>query len=346
MDKKSTIIIIIFIVIILIGIIGLFFIEEKTTTDVVEINGIKYGKEEFIKYLKLAVYEREKIIEADLTNGEDVEDENNIDIKELKEEAYKNFINLKIYYQAAKSKGLNIEQDTIDYIENYYNSEEIDAERLAELGVTKEDFISIYKEFMLVQEFMGNIDTYYTLPEEVYKEYEENVKAAGLYNTYNLRTMQFNITTQEDGTNNRDEVFETAKTVMQRVKDGENFEELAAEFASNRLVQTNEGMYKFVNGELEGVAQLLIGNIYTDQDVYNAIMELEVGQYTELIETDEYFIFVKLEEINEGISDSDINTIKTLLTSDYAIQLINGSVEVVQNKIILNSIKFEIPEAK
>lgn len=336
MDKKSVIIIVSFVILVLIGVIGLFFIEDVTTTYIVKINNIEYGKEDFSKFLALLLYETEtELASHQHEEGEELDHSHEVDMKKLKTVALDNYIYQKKYYQEAIRKGLTIDQDSMDYIDNYYNTE-IDKERLQELGVTEDDFVKIYKELMLVRDFVRNIDQYYELPQGIYESYKQ--EAISMYNTYNLRTMQFPIEENEDGILDKDAILEKAQTAMERVKAGEDFETVAKELASSRAVEMGDG-YAIINGELESIPQLLIGNTFTDINLYNTIIELEEGEYTDIIETGSYaFMFVRLESITEGVSEEGEAKIQKLLTREYVIQLIESNTIVIRNTKALSKI--------
>jgi hypothetical protein len=324
--KRNFIIVGIFILL-LIGLISVVFIADETQiTYLVKINDIAYEQEDFNKFLAIMQYEKEKEIK-DSNSGEQ------LDLVKLKKDTYNTYVEQNMYYQKAVENGVKITEETKKYLNDYYEGDKTDRERLTALGITKDDYLRIYSKSSIIQDFTKNLNKYYKIPETSVDQYLATPQIKDLAKMMDVRIMQFSVKENEK----KEDVKAKAQSILDRAKAGEDFATLAKDNADARMVQSGD-TYVIKNGEIESAAQLLLGELFTTEEMQAAVLKLKPGEFSEVYEEDGTFKFVKVEKITDGLSDEARKKVTDLLSTDYAVQVIRSNTKIIENKPLLKKL--------
>jgi hypothetical protein len=324
--KRNFIIVGIFILL-LIGLVSVVFIADETQiTYLVKINDIAYEQEDFNKFLAIMQYEKEKEIK-DSNSGEQ------LDLVKLKKDTYNTYVEQNMYYQKAVENGVKITEETKKYLNDYYEGDKTDRERLTALGITKDDYLRIYSKSSIIQDFTKNLNKYYKIPETSVDQYLATPQIKDLAKMMDVRIMQFSVKENEK----KEDVKAKAQSILDRAKAGEDFATLAKDNADARMVQSGD-TYVIKNGEIESAAQLLLGELFTTEEMQAAVLKLKPGEFSEVYEEDGTFKFVKVEKITEGLSDEARKKVTDLLSTDYAVQVIRSNTKIIENKPLLKKL--------
>ena len=358
MDKKFLIIIGVLVVAIL-GLVIYAMIADSNDTYIVKLNGVSYDKQDFETYFKIKYAEEKKKIDAENEqadeNTDGQEDNSNktepkqVDQESIKDTAWTEYLNAIYLNQIASEKGYVAGTEIEEAIVSQYDSDEVDKDLLNSLNVTKEDYIRVEKIIETSNDFYQNLDKYFPISDSVVEQYisDNSDEMRGI----DFRIMQFNIasteaTTDENGeeipeSSNKEEIVEKANSILERAKSGEDFETLAKENADERFVYANSEL-KAVNGEIESVDVPYLSSelMFSCSDLADPIKALkEVGEYTELITTDTYAAFARLEAVRDTITDETKEALKIELAKYYAKNEITGRTpSIIKNSKMIKSI--------
>lgn len=356
MDKKIGIIVGILIVLVIGLIVGAFIADSKDDSILI-INDVGYSKDSFEKYYKVRYYEELKNNEqdsssSDETSSEAEETSNTVNKEELKTTALNEFATYMIINKEAKQKGFKLSDEAVKEIQEEYDADDFDRDTLTSLGVTRDDYVEAKKVEKTYNGFVETIDEYYDVPQSTIDLYFENNKDS--LKGIDFRVMYFNVTsteatTDENGeeipaSSNKEEIIQKAQAILDRVKAGEDFEELAKENADARYAYTNTEL-KQVNGELEScdIPYLQSYFMFSCSDIETPLKALEnVGDYTELVTTDNYVAFARLEAVRDDVTEDTRNAmIKSLAQTvgeSYLSSLVQSS-QVIKNEKLLKLIE-------
>lgn len=335
MDKKTGIILGIIAAIVVVLVAMVFVMDSKVETmdknTILVVEGENYTIDEFQKFAKIINHEESGDITKKMTEEETM---SMLDA----------FLIQKIYLNAAKKHNIELESGDKANFESDY---EDDIVAFNSGDISKEDFIKYETETALVEKLQRNIGDYYTLPDDIYEEIKESFKGEDLYKTYGFRLMQIPYEVPKSGESgdiveedeekedlSRETQLKVAEDVLARIKSGESFEELAKEYGSTRFTfKGNE--YTLVNGTLEYTTSPLLESKLNNEKIYNAVLKMNSGDLSEIIEDEEYtsFNIVKLESLEEGFVGEGEEEIKTILLNEYA------------NDIVAQGVKFEMNQS-
>lgn len=355
MDKKTGIIVSILAVIV-IALVGVAIFVDSNDPYIVTINDVKYEKEGFENYYKIRYVEELEALENEQTTPEDREnadseqtasaDGENADNKQptevdkeaLKEEAFNEYTYALLLNQIAAEKGYKADANLVTEIEGIYDAESFDKEKLTELGITREIYVSTKVMSRKADDFYSRLDEFYSMSDEEVEEYMELAKED--LKGYDFRMMQFAITkNEEDGTTNKEEVLAKAKDILEKVKAGEDFEKLAKDNATMRFVIWDSEL-KQINGELESVDKPYLQGYLSDEKLYNALTALKAGECTELIESEQNVTFMKLEAIKDGVAEETKEAMKKELYKNQGMtEIYYSAPSVITNTRLLKSIE-------
>lgn len=324
--KRNIIIVGVFIVLIIALVTAVYIIDETQITYLVKINDIAYEQEDFNKFLAIMQYEKEKEIK-DSNSGEQ------LDLVKLKKDTYNTYVEQNMYYQKAVENGVKITEETKKYLNDYYEGDKTDRERLTALGITKDDYLRIYSKSSIIQDFTKNLNKYYKIPETSVDQYLATPQIKDLAKMMDVRIMQFSVKENEK----KEDVKAKAQSILDRAKAGEDFATLAKDNADARMVQSGD-TYVIKNGEIESAAQLLLGELFTTEEMQAAVLKLKPGEFSEVYEEDGTFKFVKVEKITDGLSDEARKKVTDLLSTDYAVQVIRSNTKIIENKPLLKKL--------
>ena len=235
---------------------------------ILEINGVRYTKDDFIEYLTLARTEDPTITTDD---------------------GFTQYEQIKVLYQEAEKRGLTLTEDEINNINAAYES--ADKEALEAAGITSEKYANLYKQTILARNVQTKLVEDYPMPDEVYEQYKQAY--ADYLKTYEYRVLQVSAQTVETEETNeagetvskgltdeqiaeleaqyKDEAKAKAEEALAKIQAGEDFEEVAKDYGSYRFISTLNG-YNIVNGSLESMPLLYLSNSMLDENLYNAIV--------------------------------------------------------------------------
>lgn len=331
MDKKITGIIM-FLVVVVLVLIGVAFIADSKDDYIVKINDIGYKKEGFENYYRIRYFEMEEE-----NNEKTDEEKEKLDKEQIKEDTFTEYENVLFINQIAKEKGYKMSSSLVSTIEATYDAEDFNKERLTELGISRDAYIETQKLVEMANDFYNNLDEYYSVTDEYFASYMEEAKDD--MKSYDFRMMQFAFEKNEEtGEVNKEEVIEKAKGILERVKNGEDFETLAKENATVRLT-ISENELKQYNGEIESVDKPYLSSYLSNTDLYDALLELEAGEYTEVISNDDNASFIKLEAINEGVKEETKEALKKELGKYQGqLEIYNSTPSVIINSRLLKEV--------
>lgn len=283
---------------------------------VLEIAGTKYEKDDFAKYYKLVEFEE----------GENAE----LDVSDI----YEQYTTIKVYLQLAQQHNVTLTEEETKSIEEKYASESVDKTKLAATGITKEEYVKYYGEVMLASKFMQDAGKYYPMPETDYEVYKTQYSDG--FKMYSYRILQVTPTpTEGDGEEKTlsEADKQLAKTkveeALNKAKSGEDFEKIAEEYGSYRLVATLDG-YTLSNGQLEKMPLLYLSESVTNTQLYNELVELSAGEYTSIVEDGDSYLFAKLENIEEGLDEASEARLKSDINTMYAQNYIGGNTQIIR----------------
>jgi len=331
MDKKSLAVVVVLGIVLIGIIIGVFVYDANANSTIAEINRVKYNKSDFESYLKVWQYE----------NGEEP-----VDLDEM----YNNYKIYKLYTQYADN--YHVELPSGEKVSTLTESE---ITKLSEkYALTENEYMRVKTEIAEVDYLFANLQDYWIVSDE---EYESHKGAnADLFKMYDYRVMQVNVEQPEEksgdvsGDISGDEAISgdsdeqirknnaksKAVEALAKVKSGDSFEEVAKEYGASRITYSNGG-YTIVNGTKETVSGLFMNSYVWDQNIIKALTTLKKGEYSEIYESEGYYMFVYLEDIREGLDKEDENNYKRQIANEH----IQSEALMVDNRIALKRIKVE-----
>lgn len=316
--RKSVIICISILLVFLVGFVALYDISIDKC--ILEVEGVKYQEDDFAKYYKLVELEN-----AMSQSGEP------LDVYDV----YEQYVNIKIYLRQANQHGITLTEEEKKSIEENYDSENLDKNVLEEFGITKEEYIRYYIEVMLASKFIRDAGTYYQMPESDYPEYRDAYSDG--FKMYNYRILQVSAVPtfgEDEEKTVSDEDRQLAKSkaeeALDKIKSGEDFEEIAGEYGSYRIVATIDG-YTISNGQLETMPLLYLNEAVENLDLYTELVSLSAGEYTSIIEEGDSYLFAKLESVEEGLDEASEARLRSDINTLYAQQFISSNTKVIKN---------------
>lgn len=340
MDKKDIIIGVISVVVIalVIAVFSLSSDVPKVSKDVIlTLEGTEYTVDEFQKY-KYIKNEADGDITKELTTEE-------------LDTMLNGFVETKMYVLAADKKGITIPSEEEETFKTDYSEK---SATYSKYGISQEDYIKYARDEYKQNELSSNFSKYYELPDEYYNSFVDSYTDEK--KSYEFRMMMFGYDQDVSGdqsgdvsgdvsgdtsgdteeSKNRENVLAKAERVLAEVKASGDFEELAKENASYRITFKGAG-YTFSNGSLEYATTPLLGSKLGNDDLYNAVIKLNSGETTEIIEDKEgsAFYFVKVENVQDGFVGEAQSELRKVLLLQYADTLVMQNVKYELNQAAL-----------
>lgn len=341
MEKKRIVIIAILAILILVGILFAIVYDSSINNCILEINDVKYTIEDFESYLK--VYSYETPIEKGKSEAEYIRD------------AYDNYVSTNMYYHAAHNiGGLGVNDTIKNSLTERYNASK---ESFEKANITLDEYIAVYGKVEVANDLFSNASEYYEVTNELLQQSIGDDKIE----TYSYRVLQVSIpavettTKDEDGNEvelnlteeekaqkakeNKDTAKSKAEEALKKIRDdGEAFEEIAKEYGMFRFVPTLEGGYTVVNGNLEVASDLILESKIGNEKLYKELQKLKAGEYSEIVEDENSFSFVKLEEVTEGLNEDENKELKDQIAAYMLQTAIPQSTGVIRNLPMLKKI--------
>lgn len=342
MDKKTGIIVGIITVVIVI-LVAVVFVMEKNSDDsslpddvIAEINGNNYTVTEFKNYIKLS-----NLDDGDINKEMDEEE-----IQDMLEQ----FLQEKIYSEAAKNNGIELESGDVESFTKEYDEK---VSTLVAANISREDYEKYKTDNSLKQELQTNISKYYEYPDDDYETVKENCKNQDMYKTYGYRLMAIPYENPKSGDESgdvsgdvsgdsesgekedlsREAQKKVAEDVLARIKSGDDFEKLSKEYGSTRI-SFKGNSYVLVNGDLEYATMPLLSSKLGSEDLYNAVIKLNSGDVTDIIEDEQYTTLqiVKVESVEDGFTGEGETELKEVLLSQSADSIISAGIKYEVNQ--------------
>lgn len=244
--------------------------------------------------------------------------------EEYKEELKQNIINqissMKVLYQEAKEENLLPTQyelkEHIQKIEDSINNDEKYKAKLEELGIDDYFIEEQQKLNLAIDMHRENFYKNEKISDEEIEIYYEENKDNLL--SYDLRLSQIFITkANKTSTEAKNEI----EIILDKIKNGENFEDIAKEFSEDKNSSIKSGDLGFVS---EGNVPSYLTDNYE---------MLEVGQISDIISSDYGYHIVKICDKIEKITslEESKNTIEEIFIKERYLELVD---ELVKNSEI------------
>jgi len=271
---------------------------------VFKINGQKISMNEFNPYLTL----QKKTMEMEL--GENVWDmliEESPAIEHARDGAKQSLIDTVVKIQQAESRNLSLTKEEKEQIRAAVERESI-IENLNKFGITKEEFVKMNEDVLLIDKLSvalyeetdhsthshGNIDI---------ESYKLGKEPTGGLTTFNSRHILFSTAdlTDEEAEN----VRVKAETVLNRVKNGEDFATLAGQYSEDPGSKNNGGLYENISR----------GQFVSEYE--NAVLSLKAGEvYPELVKSSHGYHIIKCEGITNPNGYVSLSVAQNILSSE------------------------------
>ena len=343
MDKKTGIILGVIAALVVVLVAVAFAMDSKTEKlgkdVIVVVEGNEYTTQEFNKYAKIINHAQGDI------NKKMTEEEINAMLD--------SFLLHKVYLDAAIKHNITVESGETSSFSGDYDKE---AKTFASANISKEDFVQYKTDEAIAQKLQMNFEDYYSLPKETYDAVVEAYKEQDLYKSYSFRLMTIpyeaptsgdesgdtvDVLENEAGSGDvsgdkedksRDAKLKVAEEVLAKIKSGDSFEELAKEHGSMRFTFVGSE-YTLLNGELEYAVSDVLKSKLGNDDLYNAALEMNSGDVSEIIEDEEYtsFNILKIESIEEGFVGEAEKEFKSILLNQEAQNLVMQNVHYELN---------------
>jgi len=301
--------------------------SEKTEVEDVEtkgeflfkINGVEYSEQDFMNY-----YNVQNAALKQYLGGVDGAEEY---IKSMTQSV---FVELKFIVQKAKEKGIVLTEEDLFEIEQEMTSEGIE-DIIEFYNLTKEGYREILNDAYLEKRFQITLEAEEIAKIDWTKYFEENKD--GLYK-YNIRHILFSTVDEETGFSKSEEevakLEETAKEVLFKLKEGDDFAKLAEEYTEDPGSKATGGLY-------EGVR---VGEMV--EEFNDTMIALEEGElYDGLVKTSYGYHIMKLDS-KEELSEEETYEIKLAVAGQKVREEISNwfdDIKVDINEELYNSIK-------
>ena len=196
----------------------------------------------------------------------------------LREDVLNMLVTHQVLLNAADEAGIDMSEMAQELLaqDKEFSGEENFNESLKQLGITEEEYLTIVEDTMTVEE-------YYRLKQSEIEISDEEVEA--YYNEHKedltqVRASHILVDTEEEAIN-----------IIQRIEEGEEFEELAKELSQDPGSAVNGGDLNFFNKEMmvEPFGDVALGQ--------------EIGEISEPVETEFGYHIIKTTDKNETLDD-------------------------------------------
>lgn len=304
MSAKKRVIIPLFVTVLLLAAFVGVWMYILQNDYVFKINGQKVTMNEFNPYLVL----QKKIMEEEDENGENIWNMLINDapaIETARNNAKQSIVDTVVKVQEAKARKLSLtreEKEQIRQAVEYYS------DILEEYGITKEEFVKINEDTLLIDK----------LSVAIYKEtdhsahshgkidmesYEKNIESpnALAFSSRHILFSTAGLTEAEAA-----KVKVKAETVLKRVKAGEDFAKLAGEYSEDPGSKNNGGLYEDITS----------GSFVSEYE--NAVLSLKDGEiYPELVRSSHGYHIIKLENIKNPEGYLGLAAAQNVVVSEF-----------------------------
>jgi peptidyl-prolyl cis-trans isomerase SurA len=213
--------------------------------------------------------------------------------EDRKKNALHELIDQSLLVQRAKDMGISVEPDVIKQldqirVENKLPSMEALEEAVSKQGLNWEDFKNNIRSGLLTKKVIGSeVGSHISVPkDEIQKYYEEHKHEFIRPEQVALRSIEVN-TAGKDATEVA-ELKKKADTALKRIKDGEEFGEIAKRYSDGATAKQGGYLGQYKRGELS-------------KELEDAVFKMKRNDLTEVMETKQGFLIIQvLEHYDEG----------------------------------------------
>jgi peptidyl-prolyl cis-trans isomerase SurA len=214
-------------------------------------------------------------------------------IEERKKNALRELIDQSLLVQRAKDMGISVEPDVIKQldqirIENKLASMEALEEAVSKQGINWEDFKNNIRSGLLTKKVISSeVGSHISVPkDEIQKYYDEHKTEFVRPEQVALRSIEVN-TAGKDATEAA-ELKKKAETALKRIKDGEDFGEIAKRYSDGATAKQGGYLGQYKRGELS-------------KELEDAVFKMKRNDLTDVMETKQGFLIIQvLEHYDEG----------------------------------------------
>lgn len=246
--------------------------EALKNAAVAKVNGEIITRQEFMENFELYKRSYESQYGKDIWN-EDIEGKKFIDV--VKEQVLEKMILDKLILEEAAKLGIEVSEEEVnkevEHIKEYFESDEKFKEFLASQNITEERFKEQVKKDLIIFKYKEKVVEDVKVSEEDIREYyDNNIKE---FKNDQVRASHILLDTREE-----------AEMVLQKIKNGEDFNKLAEEYSVDPSVKSNKGdLGYFGYGEMV-------------KPFEEAAFALEAGEVSDIVKTQFGYHIIKVHD--------------------------------------------------
>jgi len=215
------------------------------------------------------------------------------DVEERQKNALRDLIDQSLLVQRAKDMGVSVEPEVIKRldqirVQNKLDSMEALEKAVSSQGLNWEDFKNNIRNGLLTQRVIGSeVGSHITIGrEEVEKYYNEHKKDYVRPEQVALRSIE--VSTAGKNASEIPDLKKKAETALKRVKDGEDFGEIAKRFSDGTTKGQGGFLGLYKRGELS-------------KELEDVVFKMKKNELTDVIETKQNFLILQvMEHYDEG----------------------------------------------
>jgi peptidyl-prolyl cis-trans isomerase SurA len=215
------------------------------------------------------------------------------DIEDRQKNSLRDLIDQSLLVQRGKDMGLNVEPEVIKRLDQLRQQNKIDSMEDLEKAVSAqgsnwEDFKNNIRNGILTQRVISNeVGSHITIgKEEIAKYYDEHKKEFVRPEQVALREIE--VTTEGKKDEELPELKKKAQTALQRVKDGEDFGEIAKRFSDSSTAKQGGFLGVYKRGELS-------------KELEDIVFKMKKNELTDVMDTKQgYLVLQVLERYEAG----------------------------------------------
>ncbi|MBE5821095.1 MAG: hypothetical protein E7311_00715 [Clostridiales bacterium] len=340
MKKKQKIIYVtIFFILMCVTLVTLFMIDTKTNQYVLTVDGISVEVDEFNIFAKIIKnnIEEEYIEKRGNTDKLWTSELYGMNAEQyLREETIKLIIRNIICEQKCIEFGVNISQEKVDEITLKVKNDANVKKLIDKIAITEQQYI----DYLIKEERFTILSNYLTdnmiITNSEAKAYVEDL---GNGSIYIVKRMIFS--TKEKDTladkytpEQKEEIYLKANTVLEKLNNGESFNELALEYSDVISTYKPGDEYVYIDGNAE------------NKKIEEVAKTLQIGKNSTVIETTQGYEIILLEKIITPDEYEYLNKIKELMFETQKYEIVKNEFEkwyrlssIEKNISVINNIK-------
>ena len=227
------------------------------------------------------------------------------DIEDRRKNSLRDLIDQSLLVQRGKDMGLNVEPDVIKRLDQLRQQNKIDSMEDLEKAVSAqgsnwEDFKNNIRNGILTQRVISNeVGSHISIgKEEIAKYYDEHKQEFVRPEQVALREIE--VTTEGKKDEELPELKKKAQTALQRVKDGEDFGEIAKRFSDSSTAKQGGFLGVYKRGELS-------------KELEDIVFKMKKNELTDVMDTKQgYLVLQVLERYEAG--EQPLNKVENEIT--------------------------------